>query len=144
MSAPRSSSRTSWRLPSRWSPARISQHGVTRTRRAARSKWPDGLDAPTPTPLGCFAAHSMRPPSLEPSGGAPASIILGGRLESYGVAMGTHSALQGVRYFESVLDCVGDTPLVRIRSLARECPGPVLAKLEAFNPGGSVKDRIGL
>src|SRR5262245_8778159 len=57
--------------------------------------------------------------------------------------MATLSALQGVRYFESVLDCVGGTPLVRIRSLARECPGPVLAKLESFNPGGSVKDRIG-
>lgn len=40
---------------------------------------------------------------------------------------------------ESVLDCVGDTPLVR---LGRLFPGAqVLAKLELLNPGGSVKDR---
>ncbi len=53
-------------------------------------------------------------------------------------------ALDGVQYFESVLDTIGHTPLVRLRALARHCPAPVLAKLEFFNPGGSVKDRIGL
>jgi len=50
----------------------------------------------------------------------------------------------GVQYFESILETVGHTPLVRLRVVARDCPCPVLAKLEAFNPGGSVKDRIGL
>jgi cystathionine beta-synthase len=49
-----------------------------------------------------------------------------------------------VRYHESVLETVGRTPLVRLRVVARHCPPPVLAKLEFFNPGGSVKDRIGL
>ncbi|MGH7731911.1 MAG: cysteine synthase, partial [Candidatus Eiseniibacteriota bacterium] len=39
---------------------------------------------------------------------------------------------------------IGNTPLVRIRNLARTCACPVLAKMENFNPGGSVKDRIGL
>jgi cystathionine beta-synthase len=53
-------------------------------------------------------------------------------------------ALDGVRYHESVIDTVGGTPLVRLRVVARHCPPPVLAKLEFFNPGGSVKDRIGL
>lgn len=52
--------------------------------------------------------------------------------------------LEGVRYQESVLDTVGRTPLVRLGKVARDCPAPVLAKLEFFNPGGSVKDRIGL
>ena len=52
--------------------------------------------------------------------------------------------LEGVRYFESVLDTVGNTPLVRLRRVAEGLPCPVLAKLEYFNPGGSVKDRIGL
>ena len=52
--------------------------------------------------------------------------------------------LDRVRYHESVIETVGKTPLVRIRKLARDCPAPVLAKLEFFNPGGSVKDRIGL
>jgi cystathionine beta-synthase len=51
---------------------------------------------------------------------------------------------EGVRYHESVIETVGRTPLVRLRAVARHCPPPVLAKLEFFNPGGSVKDRIGL
>jgi len=54
------------------------------------------------------------------------------------------NVLDGVQYFGSILDTVGHTPLVRLRGLARDCPAPVLAKLEFFNPGGSVKDRIGL
>ncbi len=54
------------------------------------------------------------------------------------------NVLEGVRYFENILQTVGNTPLVRLRNVARDCPCPVLAKLEYFNPGGSVKDRIGL
>jgi cystathionine beta-synthase len=52
--------------------------------------------------------------------------------------------LDGVRYHESVIDAVGGTPLVRLRVVSRGLPCPVLAKLEFFNPGGSVKDRIAL
>ncbi len=45
--------------------------------------------------------------------------------------------------YASVLDLIADTPLVEIRSLGREKPrGRVFGKLEAANPGGSVKDRI--
>jgi len=52
--------------------------------------------------------------------------------------------LEGVRYHESVIDLVGGTPLVRLRKVAEGLPCPVLAKVEFFNPGGSVKDRIAL
>ncbi len=52
--------------------------------------------------------------------------------------------LDGIQYFESILDTVGGTPLVRVRELAKGLPCPVLAKVEFFNPGGSVKDRIGM
>ncbi len=45
---------------------------------------------------------------------------------------------------DSILDAVGDTPLVRLRSVTRGVRPTVLAKLEMLNPGGSVKDRIGL
>jgi cystathionine beta-synthase len=54
------------------------------------------------------------------------------------------NVLDGVSYHETILETVGHTPLVRLRRTARDCPAPVLAKLEFFNPGGSVKDRIGL
>ena len=46
--------------------------------------------------------------------------------------------------FDNVLEVIGNTPLVRINRLID--PGPVLvyAKLEARNPGGSIKERISL
>jgi cystathionine beta-synthase len=43
---------------------------------------------------------------------------------------------------ETILETVGNTPMVRLRHVAAECPATVLAKVESFNPGGSVKDRI--
>ena len=46
--------------------------------------------------------------------------------------------------YPSVLDLVGGTPIVRLERLSRDVPGTILAKLEYLNPGGSVKDRIGL
>jgi hypothetical protein len=48
------------------------------------------------------------------------------------------------REFPSVLDLVGGTPIVRLDRISRDVPGEILAKLEFLNPGGSVKDRIGL
>ena len=47
-------------------------------------------------------------------------------------------------WHDTVLGTVGNTPLVRLHRIAEGLPGTVLAKLEFFNPGGSVKDRIGL
>jgi cystathionine beta-synthase len=49
-----------------------------------------------------------------------------------------------VRYYESLLDLVGNTPLVRLSKAAEGVEGLLLAKVEYFNPGGSVKDRIAL
>ncbi len=49
-----------------------------------------------------------------------------------------------MRVLESFLDAMGDTPLVRLRSVTRGRRPTVLAKLEMLNPGGSVKDRIGI
>ncbi len=48
------------------------------------------------------------------------------------------------REFPTVLDLVGATPIVRLQKLASSVPTTLLAKLEYLNPGGSVKDRIGL
>jgi len=45
---------------------------------------------------------------------------------------------------ENILSAIGGTPLVRLQRVARGLEPAVLAKVEFFNPGGSVKDRIGL
>jgi cystathionine beta-synthase len=49
-----------------------------------------------------------------------------------------------VQVLDSILDAVGDTPLVRLQTVTRGVRPEILAKLEMLNPGGSVKDRIGL
>jgi cystathionine beta-synthase len=45
---------------------------------------------------------------------------------------------------ETILDAVGNTPLVRLSRFATGVRTPLVAKVETMNPGGSVKDRIGL
>jgi cystathionine beta-synthase len=42
----------------------------------------------------------------------------------------------------NILGAIGHTPMVRINRIARDVPGLVLAKLETFNPGNSIKDRM--
>jgi cystathionine beta-synthase len=46
--------------------------------------------------------------------------------------------------YPTIIDLVGDTPIVRLDRISQDVPGTILAKLEYLNPGGSVKDRIGL
>jgi cystathionine beta-synthase len=49
-----------------------------------------------------------------------------------------------VRYYDNVVELIGNTPLVRLRHVTAGISATVLAKVEYFNPGGSVKDRIAL
>jgi cystathionine beta-synthase len=49
-----------------------------------------------------------------------------------------------VKFSESILELVGNTPLVRLQKVTAGFRPIILAKLEELNPGGSVKDRIGL
>jgi cystathionine beta-synthase len=49
-----------------------------------------------------------------------------------------------VRYYDNVVELIGNTPLVRLHRVTEGITVPVLAKLEYLNPGGSVKDRIAL
>ncbi|MFY1700500.1 cystathionine beta-synthase [Micromonospora sp. WMMA1923] len=49
-----------------------------------------------------------------------------------------------MRYYDNVVDMIGDTPLVRLRNVTEGIRATVLAKVEYLNPGGSVKDRIAL
>jgi cysteine synthase A len=47
------------------------------------------------------------------------------------------------KIFDNIIAARGNTPLVRLAKLGKDLPGTVLAKVEAFNPLASVKDRIG-
>jgi len=47
-------------------------------------------------------------------------------------------------YYNSILETIGNTPLVKLNDVADEFAGTILVKVEYFNPGQSVKDRIGL
>jgi len=46
--------------------------------------------------------------------------------------------------FNNVLEAIGRTPLIKLNKIARDVKSEIYVKVEFFNPGGSVKDRIGL
>ncbi len=49
-----------------------------------------------------------------------------------------------MKYYNSIIDLIGKTPLVRLHRVTDGIAAPILVKLESQNPGGSVKDRIGI
>jgi len=49
-----------------------------------------------------------------------------------------------MNYSNNILETIGNTPLVRLNTITKEIPALVLAKIESFNPGNSVKDRMAL
>ncbi|MBL0938828.1 MAG: pyridoxal-phosphate dependent enzyme [Gemmatimonadaceae bacterium] len=56
----------------------------------------------------------------------------------------TQEHVRNRRPYENVLETIGWTPLIRLSRVARGLRTPVYGKADFFNPGGSVKDRIGL
>ena len=49
-----------------------------------------------------------------------------------------------MKYHNSILGAIGNTPLVRLNKIHSKDSPIILAKVESLNPGGSIKDRIGL
>lgn len=49
-----------------------------------------------------------------------------------------------MQYFNNIIDTIGNTPLVKLNKITKDMPGLFLAKVEYFNPGNSIKDRIGI
>ncbi len=49
-----------------------------------------------------------------------------------------------MKYYENILETIGNTPLVKFNKITKEIPALVLAKIETFNPGHSIKDRMAL
>lgn len=48
------------------------------------------------------------------------------------------------KIYSNILETIGNTPMVKLNKIAQDIPGTVLAKVEYFNPGHSVKDRMAL
>src|SRR5580765_1216040 len=46
--------------------------------------------------------------------------------------------------YDNICQLIGQTPIVRLNRIPKDNWAEILVKLESFNPGGSVKDRIGL
>jgi cystathionine beta-synthase len=46
--------------------------------------------------------------------------------------------------FNNIIETIGNTPLVKLNSITKDFPCPVYAKVEYFNPGNSIKDRLAL
>lgn len=49
-----------------------------------------------------------------------------------------------MNYLENITDAIGDTPLLKLKSVNEGISGTILVKVEYFNPGNSIKDRIAL
>lgn len=49
-----------------------------------------------------------------------------------------------MNYFNSIIETIGNTPMVKLNKIFKGIPGTVLAKVEYFNPGNSTKDRMAL
>ena len=49
-----------------------------------------------------------------------------------------------MNYFDNILETIGNTPLIRLNKVTSEIEATVLAKVEYFNPGNSVKDRMAI
>lgn len=47
-----------------------------------------------------------------------------------------------MKYYNNILETIGNTPLVKLNKLTQDLPGLILAKVETTNPGNSVKDRM--
>ncbi len=49
-----------------------------------------------------------------------------------------------MKYAQNILETIGNTPMVKLNKITKDIPALVLAKVETFNPGNSIKDRMAL
>ena len=78
------------------------------------------------------------------SAGFAAGFFLKSWLRAPSHSVGSTSAKSKVLKGDSVVDLIGNTPLIRIKSLSEATGCEIYGKAEFTNPGGSVKDRVAL
>ena len=47
-------------------------------------------------------------------------------------------------WYNSILETIGNTPMIAFNKITKDIPGTILAKIDTFNPGNSIKDRMAL
>ena len=47
-------------------------------------------------------------------------------------------------WLNNILETIGNTPLIRLNKITESIPATILAKVDYFNPGNSIKDRMAL
>ncbi|HEV8354128.1 MAG TPA: cystathionine beta-synthase, partial [bacterium] len=100
-----------------------------------------GLDTPLAETDEVSIIPAMAGGHDEPTGLGPRA---SGLAKATPVEVEARSPKPEARIYDSILDVVGNTPIVRLHRVARGIRADVVAKLEFLNPGGSVKDRIGI
>src|SRR5215216_3272447 len=92
-----------------------------------------------------------RPPRAIPPEGGGGEVAGRARATCRGQGTGVSSGLRmsteigsAADIKDSILDAIGETPLVRLSRFGAELKPQLVAKVEAMNPGGSIKDRVGV
>ena len=49
-----------------------------------------------------------------------------------------------MKYFNNIIETIGNTPLIKLNSITKSIKSDVFVKVESFNPGYSVKDRMAI
>ena len=49
-----------------------------------------------------------------------------------------------MKYFNNIIETIGNTPLIKLNSITKSIKSDVFVKVESFNPGNSVKDRMAI
>src|SRR4029078_3670742 len=112
-----------------------------RPRGARRAHPPSGADRPRGHPrLGARHGRGRLPHAVRGAAGA----VPGGRRHVPRPGRGRVGFRRVAREFPTLLDLIGNTPVVRLQKIGRDLGPTLLAKLEYLNPGGSNNDRIAL
>jgi cysteine synthase A len=96
------------------------------------------LSAAGSASLGLYAGYNATSASSEGSGGRVSTAEAQRRLEQ---RLTTLEALDKAGTGSSILDAIGNTPLIELKSLSAATGRRIFAKCEHLNPGGSIKDR---
>ena len=96
--------------------------------------------------LGLGLSQQEHAYAADADGGGAAAAAVGvavGAATGFGFAYGMYGSAGSSTTSSSIVDAVGNTPLLELKSLSMATGRRIVAKAEYMNPGGSIKDRVG-